>query len=76
MLLYLMFAIREVPQASVGFSPFEPVYGRHPRETWEHQSTPYTSVIGHVTAMQYKIATVTPIVREHMRQAQEHQRNT
>ena len=56
MLPYLMFAIREVPQASLGFSPFELVYGRHPRgildiarETWEHQSTPYTSVIEHKT---------------------------
>uniref|UniRef100_A0A674CNJ5 Gypsy retrotransposon integrase-like protein 1 n=1 Tax=Salmo trutta TaxID=8032 RepID=A0A674CNJ5_SALTR len=83
MLPYLMFAIREVPQASLGFSPFELVYGRHPRgildiarETWEHQSTPYTSVIEHVTAMQNRIATVMPIVREHMRQAQEHQRHT
>ena len=31
MLPYLMFAIREVPQASLVFSPFELVYGRHPR---------------------------------------------
>lgn len=27
----LLFAIREVPQASMGYSPFELVYGRHPR---------------------------------------------
>lgn len=83
LLPYLMFAIREVPQASLGFSPFELVYGRHPRgildiarETWEQQASPFHSVIEHVTAMQDRISTVTPIVREHMRQAQEHQRHT
>ena len=36
---YLLFAYREVPQASTGFSPFELLYGRSPldvlREIWE-----------------------------------------
>lgn len=28
---YLLFAFREMPQSSTGFSPFELLYGRHPR---------------------------------------------
>ena len=42
LLPYLLFAYREVPQDSTGFSPFELLYGRHIRgplsvirETWE-----------------------------------------
>uniref|UniRef100_A0A8C5Q1T7 Gypsy retrotransposon integrase-like protein 1 n=1 Tax=Leptobrachium leishanense TaxID=445787 RepID=A0A8C5Q1T7_9ANUR len=44
LLPYLLFAIREIPQSSTRFSPFELLYGRHPRglldilrETWEEQ---------------------------------------
>uniref|UniRef100_A0A803K005 Gypsy retrotransposon integrase-like protein 1 n=1 Tax=Xenopus tropicalis TaxID=8364 RepID=A0A803K005_XENTR len=80
LLPYLMFAIREVPQASTGFSPFELLYGRHPRglldvakETWESESTPYKSVVEHVADMQDRLAMVMPLVREHMLQAQEAQ---
>ena len=42
LLLYVLFAYREVPQASTGFSPFELLYGRNVqgpldvlRESWE-----------------------------------------
>lgn len=83
LLLYLMFAIREVAQTSLGFSPFEVLYGRHPwgildiaRETWEQQATPYHSVIDHIAQMLDRIAAITPLVKEHMRQAQEAQRFT
>lgn len=62
MLPYLLFVIREIPQSSLGFSPFEVIYGRHPtgildivRETWEDEATLFNSVIGHVTAMQDRI---------------------
>ncbi|KAL7883860.1 hypothetical protein SRHO_G00015180 [Serrasalmus rhombeus] len=48
---YVLFAYREVPQASVGFSPFQLLYGREVRgpldvlkETWEGQSP---GVLGH-----------------------------
>lgn len=80
LLPYLLFAVREVPQSSTGFSPFELLYGRQPRglldiakETWEHESTPYRSVIEHVSQMQDRIKAVMPLVREHMQQAQQAQ---
>ena len=45
LLPYILFAYREVPQASTGFSPFELLYGRTVRgpldvvrETWEEPS--------------------------------------
>uniref|UniRef100_A0A803J7L8 Gypsy retrotransposon integrase-like protein 1 n=1 Tax=Xenopus tropicalis TaxID=8364 RepID=A0A803J7L8_XENTR len=77
LLPYLMFAIREVPQSSTGYSPFELLYGRHPRglldiakETWEGEVTPHRSVIEHVSQMQDRIASVMPFVKEHLAQAQ------
>ncbi|XP_068121096.1 uncharacterized protein [Hyperolius riggenbachi] len=80
LLPYLMFAVREVPQSSTGFSPFELLYGRHPRglldiakESWEEEPSPHRSVVEHVLQMQDRITAVMPIVQEHMRQAQEAQ---
>ena len=52
MLPYLLFAYREVPQASTGFSPFELLYGRPVRgpldvirETWEAKEGTDESVV-------------------------------
>ncbi|CAM5122254.1 unnamed protein product [Eretmochelys imbricata] len=80
LLPYLMFAIQEVPQASTGFSPFELLYGRHPRgildiakEIWEGESNEGKNIIDHVLQMREGIARVTPIVREHLEKAQEAQ---
>ncbi|VDI11022.1 Hypothetical predicted protein [Mytilus galloprovincialis] len=49
---YLLFAYREVPNESTGFSPFELLYGRHIRgplavlkEEWEEPSTCQNSVL-------------------------------
>ena len=74
---YVLFAIREVPQASTGFSPFELVYGRQPRglldiarETWESQPSPHRSVIDHIEQLQARARTVWPMVRQHMEEAQ------
>uniref|UniRef100_K7G546 ribonuclease H n=1 Tax=Pelodiscus sinensis TaxID=13735 RepID=K7G546_PELSI len=77
LLPYLMFAVREVPQASTGFSPFELLYGRNPRgildlakEAWEEQPNLGRNVVYHVRD---RIARVTPIVWEHLEKAQEAQ---
>lgn len=54
----LMFAIREVPQASTGFSPFELLYGRNPwgildlvREQWEKGENQAQTLVQQVLEM-------------------------
>lgn len=61
---YLLFAYREVPQASTGFSPFELLYGRDVRvplallqEMWEgspERKGP-TSVVSYVLQMRERL---------------------
>ena len=77
---YVLFAIREVPQASTGFSPFELLYGRQPRglldlakEAWESQPSPHRSIVEHVEHLQARARKIWPLVREHMQQAQNEQ---
>ena len=59
LLPYLLFAYREVPQASTGFSPFELVYGGHIRspldvlkETWEAKKSTTECVVSYVLTIQ------------------------
>ena len=54
---YLMFAYREVPQASTGFSPFELLYGRQVRgpldllrDAWESPKSTTTDILTYVMA--------------------------
>lgn len=75
-----MFAVREVPEASTGFSPFELLYSHKPRglldlakESWKNQPCPHHTIIEHVEAMKDRVATIYPIVREHMEKAQKEQ---
>ncbi len=66
---------------TTGFTPFELLFGRQPREllevakeAWEHQHpTPHHSLIKHVTEMRERIDRVAPLVREHMVKAQQAQ---
>ena len=78
LLPHVLFAVREVPQASTGFSPFELLYGRRPRgildiakEAWESQPSPHRTTLDHVEQVWDRMTQVWPIVREHLRQAQQ-----
>lgn len=58
----MLFAHREVPQASTGFSPFELVYGRQVRgpldivkEEWEASKKSSESVVSYVLTIQEKL---------------------
>ncbi|KAL0184751.1 hypothetical protein M9458_020447, partial [Cirrhinus mrigala] len=81
MLPYVLFGVREVPQASTGFTPFELLFGRQPRglldvakEAWEQQQpSPQRSVIDHVRQMREHIDRVMPLVKEHLTKAQQAQ---
>ena len=77
LLPYVLFAYREVPQASTGFSPFELLYGREVRgpldvlrETWEEPTSGGENVISYVLSMREKLATMSAIARENMERAQ------
>ena len=62
LLPYLLFAYREVPQASTGFSPFELLYGRQVRgpldilnESWQGAMTSEDSVTSHILSIRGRI---------------------
>ena len=81
MLPYLLFAYREVPQASTGFSPFELPYGRAVRgpldvtqETWEASRGSEDSVVSNILATQERLRNMTKIMEENMIKAQNKQK--
>ena len=78
---YLLFAYREVPQSSTGFSPFELVYGRAVRgpldilrESWEASRRSNESVVSHVLMMCERLAQMSELVQENMKRAQQKQK--
>ncbi|KAI2647274.1 Retrovirus-related Pol polyprotein from transposon 17.6 [Labeo rohita] len=80
MLPYVLFGVREVPQASTGFTPFELLFGRQPRglldvarEAWERQPAPLRTVVEHVREMRERIERVMPLVKKHLTKAQQAQ---
>ena len=79
---YLLFAYREVPQASTGFSPFKLLYGRPVRgpldlfrEAWGGPQAPQTtSILSHVLRMREKMEEMTEFVRSNLEQVQHRQK--
>ena len=78
---YLLFAYREVPQASTGFSPFELLYGRPVRgpldvlkESWVTSQRSDESVVSHVLSMRSKLEKMTELVKENMEVSQSRQK--
>ena len=82
LLPFLLFAYREVPQASTGFSPFQLLYGRHVRgpldivrEIWEgDQEAEPTNVLTYVLKMHDCLMSMTNLVQANLTAAQEKQK--
>lgn len=81
LLPYLLFAYREVPQASTGFSPFELLYERSVsglldvlKRTWEARETSEESVVSHIVSVRSKLEQVSEIAREYLINAQSRQK--
>ncbi|CAM4581181.1 unnamed protein product [Lepidochelys kempii] len=68
---HLLFAYREVPQESTGFSPFELLYGRRVRDEWEGKATPDgESVVEYVLIFRERLAELLGLARENLDRAQ------
>ena len=78
---FLLFAYKEVPQASTGFSPFELLYGRAVRGpldivkgAWEGSKLTKDSVVSYVLGVQDKLSKMASLAAEHLREAQADQK--
>ncbi len=76
----LLFAVRKVPQAFTGFSPFELLYGRQPRgvldvikESWEEGPSNSRNEIQYVLDLRAKLHTLGRLSMENLLQAQDKQ---
>ena len=80
LLLYVLFAYREVPQATTGFLPFE-LYGRAVRgpldilkETWEAEKESEESVVSYILSVQEKLTGMMELVKENSTKAKAQQK--
>ena len=78
---YLLFAYREVPQESTGFSPFELFFGRRIRgpldvlkEAWTGEAGEKTPVVTYVMQMRTHLHDMTEVVRDQAERAQQRQK--
>ena len=81
LLPYLLFAYREVPQESTGFSPFELLFGHHVRgpldvmkESWEEREYVGEDVLTYIMNMRERLATMSELAHENLEKAQEKQK--
>ena len=81
MLPYVLFAYREVPQATVGFSPFELLYGHDPRglldvlrEEWINEPETDADLLSYVMSVRNCMETAKELVEENTRVAQAKQK--
>ena len=80
-LTYLLFAYREVPQETTGFSPFELLFWRRVRgpldvlkEEWTGDRGTAVPVVTHVVEMRERLAEMTQLVSENAAKSQQKQR--
>uniref|UniRef100_A0A8C2FGW1 Integrase catalytic domain-containing protein n=1 Tax=Cyprinus carpio TaxID=7962 RepID=A0A8C2FGW1_CYPCA len=79
---FLLFAYREVPHASTGFSPFELLYAHHVRgpldvlrESWEATDKPdKKNILSYVLKMREHLQKTTTLARENLLQSQKRQK--
>ena len=81
LLPYVLFAYREVPQASTRFSPFELLYGRPVREpldllreSWESCTKSDESVVSYVLSIREKMDKMTCLVQRNLAELQRNQK--
>ena len=78
---YLLFAYREVPTESIGYSPFELLYGRAIRgplsvikETWLEDRPDKSNLTSYVLEMRKKLATMQEVVQKNLEKTQAKQK--
>ena len=81
LLPYVLFAYREVPQTSTGFSPFELLYGRNVRgpldvlrESWEASQQSNESVVSHILLTRERLRSMSELVQQNLSRAQDKQK--
>lgn len=81
LLPYLLFAYREVPQASTGFSPFELLYGHRVRgpldilnESWQSSRRSDESIVSHILSMHAKLEQMQEMASTNLGEAQDKQK--
>ena len=81
MLPFVLFAYREVPHTSTGFSPFELIYGRDVhgplevlKEAWTGSTQEDSDILTYVTRVYQRIATAKELVEQNLKLAQKKQK--